>query len=210
MAKRSTCSDYVLTNCAPCRSNCPTAGKPARRTTNVWRDSLRPSNISLKLAVITTPKASARREAILAAYEVFQQHERELVEQLMSGLRGIAGITIYGITDAGRFEERTATVAIRMEGYTPGELARYLGERGIFTWHGNYYAIDLAERLGVQESGGMLRIGLTHYNTAEEVERLLAALRALSQGVAAVCTDVRRISASFSVKSVNDVCSALW
>ena len=56
-----------------------------------------------------------------------------------------------------------------------------LGERGIFTWDGNYYAINLAERLGVQQSGGMLRIGLAHYNTAEEVERLLAELRALAE-----------------------------
>ena len=63
-----------------------------------------------------------------------------------------------------------------MEGYTPRELAERLGERGIFTWDGNYYAINLAERLGVQQSGGMLRIGLAHYNTAEEVDRLLAEL----------------------------------
>jgi selenocysteine lyase/cysteine desulfurase len=67
-----------------------------------------------------------------------------------------------------------------MEGRSPRELATYLGERGIFTWDGNYYAVDLAERLGVQQSGGMLRIGLAHYNTADEVERLLEELRALA------------------------------
>jgi len=67
-----------------------------------------------------------------------------------------------------------------MEGYTPRELAERLGERGIFTWDGNYYAVDLAERLGLQDSGGMLRIGLAHYNTAEEVERLLSVLRELA------------------------------
>jgi selenocysteine lyase/cysteine desulfurase len=68
-----------------------------------------------------------------------------------------------------------------MEGHTPRELAAHLGERGIFTWDGNYYAVDLAERLGVQQSGGMLRIGLAHYNTAEEVERLLTELRGLGK-----------------------------
>ena len=68
-----------------------------------------------------------------------------------------------------------------MEGYTPRELAVRLGERGIFTWDGNYYAINLAERLGVQQSGGMLRIGLAHYNTAEEVDRLLKELRGLAK-----------------------------
>ena len=122
-----------------------------------------------------------RREAIVAAYEVFQQHERELAAQLISGLLAIPGLTFYGITDPAKFDQRTPTVAIRMEGYTPRELAERLGERGIFTWDGNYYAINLAERLGVQQSGGMLRIGLAHYNTAEEVERLLAELRALAE-----------------------------
>jgi cysteine desulfurase family protein (TIGR01976 family) len=127
------------------------------------------------------PEVKTRRDAILAAYEVFQQHERELVEQLITGLLAIPGLTFYGIKDAAKFDQRTPTVAIRMEGYTPRELATHLGERGIFTWDGNYYAIDLAERLGVQSSGGMLRIGLAHYNTAEEVERLLAELRGLGK-----------------------------
>jgi cysteine desulfurase family protein (TIGR01976 family) len=122
-----------------------------------------------------------RREAIVAAYEAFQQHERELAVQLISGLLAIPGLTFYGITDPAKFDQRTPTVAIRMEGYTPRELAERLGERGIFTWDGNYYAINLAERLGVQQSGGMLRIGLAHYNTAEEVERLLTELRALAE-----------------------------
>jgi selenocysteine lyase/cysteine desulfurase len=125
------------------------------------------------------PEVKTRREAILAAYEVFQQHERQLVGQLINGLLAIPGLTFYGIKDAAKFDQRTPTVAIRMEGHTPRELAAHLGERGIFTWDGNYYAIDLAERLGVQGSGGMLRIGLAHYNTAEEVERLLEALRKL-------------------------------
>jgi len=122
-----------------------------------------------------------RREAIVAAYVVFQQHERELAAQLISGLLAIPGLTFYGIKDPAKFDQRTPTVAIRMEGYTPRELAERLGERGIFTWDGNYYAINLAERLGVQQSGGMLRIGLAHYNTAEEVERLLTELRALAK-----------------------------
>jgi cysteine desulfurase family protein (TIGR01976 family) len=121
-----------------------------------------------------------RREAIVAAYEVIQQHERDLADLLIRGLLEIPGLTFYGITDPARGGERTPTVAIRIEGYTPRELATFLGGRGIFTWDGNYYAINLAERLGVQQSGGMLRIGLAHYNTAEEVERVLAELRWLA------------------------------
>ncbi|HEX4543058.1 MAG TPA: aminotransferase class V-fold PLP-dependent enzyme, partial [Candidatus Acidoferrum sp.] len=72
---------------------------------------------------------------------------------------------------------RCGTIAVRIEGHTPLELATRLGERGIFTWDGNYYALNLTERLGVEKTGGLLRIGLVHYNTTEEVDRLLAALR---------------------------------
>jgi selenocysteine lyase/cysteine desulfurase len=105
-----------------------------------------------------------------------QVYERELAEQLIKGLLEIPGLTFYGITDPERFALRTPTVAIRIAGHTPRELAAALGEHGIFTWDGNYYAINLSERLGVEASGGMLRIGLVHYNTAEEVDRFLAAL----------------------------------
>jgi cysteine desulfurase family protein (TIGR01976 family) len=122
-----------------------------------------------------------RREAIVAAYEVFRQHEQRLAQQLIRGLLEIPGLTFYGITDPAKADQRTPTVAIRLEGYSPRELAMRLGERGIFTWDGNYYAINLAERLGVQQSGGMLRIGLAHYNTAEEVARLLAELKDLAE-----------------------------
>jgi len=126
------------------------------------------------------PSAATRREVILAAYEAFRQHERELTKELIAGLLAIPGVTFYGIKDPWQCERRTPTVAIRLEGYTPRELATRLGDRGIFTWDGNYYAISLSERLGVQESGGMLRIGLAHYNTAEEVGRLLGELRELA------------------------------
>jgi selenocysteine lyase/cysteine desulfurase len=87
------------------------------------------------------------------------------------------GLKLYGITDPRRFENRCATIVVRIEGHTPMELATMLGERGFFTWDGNYYALNLTERLDVEKSGGFLRIGLVHYNTAEEVDRLLAALK---------------------------------
>ena len=127
------------------------------------------------------PEVRTRREALAAAYDAIVQYERELAERLINGLLEMPGLTFYGIKDPERFNQRTPTVAIRMEGYTPRELAEHLGKRGIFTWDGNYYAVDLAERLGVQQSGGMLRIGLAHYNTAEEVDRLLTELRGLAK-----------------------------
>ncbi len=117
-----------------------------------------------------------RRQALLTAMEAIRRYERGLAEQLISGLLAIPGLTFYGIGDPARFDWRTPTVAVRVAGHTPYELAAFLGERGIFTWAGNYYALSLTERLGVEEDGGMLRIGLVHYNTAEEVARLLEAL----------------------------------
>jgi selenocysteine lyase/cysteine desulfurase len=84
---------------------------------------------------------------------------------------------LYGIVDPKRFIERTPTVAVRVEGHHPLELARALGERGIFTWDGHYFAIDFAERMGVASDGGFLRIGFVHYNTRDEVERVVSELR---------------------------------
>lgn len=122
-----------------------------------------------------------RRQALLAAMDAIRAYERVLSERLIRGLLEIPGLTFYGISDAARFDWRTPTVSIRLEGYTPRQLAEALAEQGLFVWDGNYYAINLTERLGVEQDGGMVRIGLVHYNTAEEVERLLAALRELSR-----------------------------
>ena len=118
-----------------------------------------------------------RRAAIEAAYQSIHEHERGLLERMMTGLAKIPHLKIYGITDSARFDERCATLAIRIENFTPLQLATQLGERGFFTWDGNYYALNLTEQLDVEKSGGFLRIGLVHYNTHEEVDRLLTALR---------------------------------
>ena len=113
---------------------------------------------------------------MLAGMREIQVYERVLAEQLTAGLLAIPGLTFYGITDPARFEQRCPTVAVRIEGHSPAGLAQRLDERGIFTWDGNYYAMNLAERLGVEGSGGFLRIGLAHYNTAGEVDALLRGL----------------------------------
>jgi len=123
------------------------------------------------------PSAKDRRAALLAAYRATRRHEMALLGRLVEGLLAIPGLRFFGISDAKRFEERCSTVSVRLANHTPTEVATFLGERGIFTWDGNYYALNLTERLGVEASGGLLRIGLVHYNTAEEVDRLLAALR---------------------------------
>ena len=127
-----------------------------------------------------SPTASSRREALLSAYSAIQLHERELLEKLVAGLKAIPGARIYGIQDPERFDSRCPTIAVRIDGHTPRELSEKLGKRGFFTWDGNYYAIGVTERLDVEKDGGFLRIGLAHYNTGEEVDRLLVALREIS------------------------------
>ena len=124
-----------------------------------------------------TSGLNERRAAIAAAYAAIHEYERGLLERMITGLKKIPGLKIYGITDPTRFDERCATFAVRIENYSPLELSTKLGERGFFTWDGNYYALNLTEHLDVEKSGGFLRIGLVHYNTADEIDRLLAALR---------------------------------
>src|SRR6266446_8577814 len=121
--------------------------------------------------------AKTRREALAAAYHSTVAHETGIIWRLIDGLKNIPGARVYGITDPQRSAERCSTLSLRIGNHNPTAIATFLGERGIFTWDGNYYALNLSERLGVESQGGMLRIGLVHYNTTEEVDRLLAALR---------------------------------
>jgi cysteine desulfurase family protein (TIGR01976 family) len=123
------------------------------------------------------PSVATRREALAAAYRTTVAYERRLITRLIEGLQVIPGVRIYGITDAKRFGGRCSTLSLRLGNHNPTTIASFLGTRGIFTWDGNYYALNLTERLGVESQGGLLRIGLVHYNTMEEVERLLTALR---------------------------------
>jgi cysteine desulfurase family protein (TIGR01976 family) len=128
-----------------------------------------------------TSSGTSRRQALLAAYEAIREYEQGLIPLLISGLLSIPGLKLYGISDPKRFSQRTPTVALRIAGRTPLELAQALGERGIFTWDGHYFALDLARRLDVESSGGFLRIGLVHYNTAEEVARVVDELQSIAK-----------------------------
>lgn len=123
------------------------------------------------------PTARTRREALAAAYRTTVAYERGLIARLIEGLQAIPNVQIYGITDPRRFEERCSTLSLRIGDHPPQSIAEFLSRSGIFTWDGNYYALNLTERLQVEQKGGMLRIGLVHYNTLEEVDRLLSALR---------------------------------
>ena len=113
----------------------------------------------------------ARREALQVAFAAIEDYETELTRQLLEGLNAIEQIKVWGIAELDRLAERVPTVSITHENLTASQLAERLGQEGIFAWHGNYYALEFTESLGL-EPAGMLRIGLVHYNTVEEVERL--------------------------------------
>jgi len=119
---------------------------------------------------------STRRKAILAGMRAIRRYEMELYRRLADGLGSLPGIRVHGITDPARFEDRTPTAALTIDGVAPRAAAEALGGQGIAAWDGDFYASGLIERLGLATQGGVLRIGLTHYNTAAEVDRLLGAL----------------------------------
>jgi cysteine desulfurase family protein (TIGR01976 family) len=123
----------------------------------------------------------SRRASIADAFErAIVPYEASLSERFLEGIHGIAPVRLYGIADPGRVGERTPTFAIRVGEQHPAETAKALAERGIFVWDGNYYALEIMERLGLQDSGGAVRIGFCHYNTPAEVDRVLEELATLA------------------------------
>ena len=117
-----------------------------------------------------------RRAALVAAMGAVRAYEMTLYRRLHDGLAPIPGLRLYGITDPGRFADRTPTAALTLRGHGPRGVSEELGRRGFATWDGDFYATGLIERLGLANEGGVVRVGLTHYNTADEVDALVAAL----------------------------------
>ena len=121
-----------------------------------------------------------RTAHVRAAFDVFAEHEQGLSRRFLEGLARIPSARLWGIGDLERLSERTPTFAVRLGDQHPQETARALGDRGIFTWDGHYYAIELFERLGLLETGGAVRIGFCHYHSSDEVDRVLQALADLA------------------------------
>ena len=124
------------------------------------------------------PALSLPRESLRRAFTSIEAYEQDLSRKLLSGLASIPEVRVWGITDPTRLGERVPTVSITHARHKPREVAEYLGNQGIFVWHGNFYALPLTEALGL-EPDGMVRIGLLHYNTAEEIDRLVSVLGTL-------------------------------
>ncbi len=123
------------------------------------------------------PGFTGRRLALKQAMAAIQAYERSLFEHFVAGLLAIPGLSFYGIRDFARFDRRTPTAAFRLAGHSPQEVAEYLAQRGVYVWSGNFYALAVTERLGLEATGGVVRAGLAHYNTREEVDYCLACLR---------------------------------
>jgi len=117
----------------------------------------------------------ARRDALRAAFTAIEAYENSLCTRMLEGVGEISGVRIVGIADPDRIGERTPTLGLIAEARSPDALSEALGERGIFTWGGNSYALPLTEALGI-EPQGVLRAGLLHYNTAHEVDCFIGAL----------------------------------
>ncbi len=119
---------------------------------------------------------AGRRADLVAGLAAIRAYERALCRRLLTGLERIPGLRIYGITNPERLDGRVPTVSFTLDGLAPAEVARRLDNENIFVWDGNFYAVAVTERLGLEDKGGLVRVGIAHYNTEDEVDRLLAAL----------------------------------
>lgn len=125
------------------------------------------------------PAGGSLRDRVREGMDAIRAHERALSERFLRGVRDVPGLRLWGIGEPERTDERTPTFAVRVGDQHPSETAKALGARGVFVWDGHYYALALMERLGLQESGGAVRVGFCHYNTTAEVDRVLEELSAI-------------------------------
>jgi selenocysteine lyase/cysteine desulfurase len=107
-------------------------------------------------------------------------YEFELSRALIETIESVPGTHIYGLTDMKRLDERVSTVSFTLEGKHPNDIARQLGDAGFYVWDGHYYALAVVERLGLLDSGGMVRVGAAHYNTLDEIARFGEALKKIA------------------------------
>lgn len=121
--------------------------------------------------------ATGRREALKAGLRAIKAYEQGLSRALIEGLEAIPGVTVRGITEFDALDDRVPTAIFNVEGQNPADVATRLGERGIYVWDGNYYALSVMEHMGLEDTGGMVRVGPVHYNTLDEIERFLAAVK---------------------------------
>ncbi len=124
---------------------------------------------------------AGRRLELKKGMTALRAYEYELNRALLAALQAVPDLEIYGITDVKKLDQRVATFSFRMKDLAPRKVAEKLNEHGIYVWDGNYYAINVTERLGIEDKGGMVRVGAVHYNTLDEVQKLKEALINISK-----------------------------
>jgi cysteine desulfurase family protein (TIGR01976 family) len=127
-------------------------------------------------------KYQGRALKLKQAMSAIQESECEITRQLLDVLEETPGVKIYGLTDRQRLGERVPTVSFTLQGKSPLQVAKELDKDNIFVWDGNYYALAVTERLGLEASGGMVRVGPVHYNTVEEIEKFGEAMGKVVSG----------------------------
>ncbi len=120
-----------------------------------------------------------RRQRLISAFGRIRDHETALALRFLTGVSELPAVRLYGISDPTQIDERVATFALEVDGVTPRTVATALADKGIYAWDGDYYAVGVMEHLGKSETG-LVRVGFVHYNTTEEVDRVLAALDEIS------------------------------
>ncbi|HVB23793.1 MAG TPA: cysteine desulfurase-like protein [Ktedonobacteraceae bacterium] len=125
-------------------------------------------------------KYGGRALALKQAMGAIEQYELELNHSLMEGFASIPGLQIRGITSPHGLMQRVPTFSFTLDGWMPEAVAKALDTHNINVWNGNFYALSVTERLGLEEKGGLVRVGLVHYNTQEEIDRLMNALLTLT------------------------------
>jgi cysteine desulfurase family protein (TIGR01976 family) len=118
------------------------------------------------------------RAAFERSFALMGEYERVLAAHLLDVLRSASGVHIAGITDMARAHERVPTIIFQHEKYTPLQIAEHLAHDDIYVWDGNYYAVEIMDRLGRAQEG-MVRVGLAHYNTHAEIDRFAESLHRL-------------------------------
>ena len=123
---------------------------------------------------------TGRRLTLKKALSAVRAYEFDLSRHVIQTIQSIPGTRIYGLTDLKRIEERLPTVSFTLEGREPRKVAELLAKEGFYVWDGNYYALAVTERLGLESKGGMVRVGPVHYNTVEEITRFGEALKKIA------------------------------
>jgi cysteine desulfurase family protein (TIGR01976 family) len=143
-------------------------------------EGARASEEGVEAAAAGAGPGSTRRGRLAAGMRAIEASERELSTRVLTGLAAVPGLTVHGLADPARVAERTPTFAVTLAGWTPRGLAEALAAAGIYAWDGDFYATTLVEDLGLAGSGGVVRLGMVHYSTFEEVDRLLETLGELA------------------------------